>query len=171
MRHAFRPNLATHKTIPLKGQCYEIFDFRFFAWNGFPQTPEYPIRAVSNFFETLQRYSQLKVHRRSWHRWQNFPPVSLTPVVNLDLRISPRIFKKVRTDPNVISRGLGEDNSWKKPEERNLVTLSLQEKNAQSVLDCLKYCSIKVNNWLCHPRGKYLIEKLSVLPPAGHHYI
>ncbi len=38
----------------------------------------------------------------------NFPPVSLTPVVHLDLRISPRIFEKIRNDPSVIIRGLGE---------------------------------------------------------------
>jgi hypothetical protein len=37
----------------------------------------------------------------------NLPPVSLTPVVHLDLRISPRIFEKIRNDPNVIIRGLG----------------------------------------------------------------
>jgi hypothetical protein len=35
------------------------------------------------------------------------PPVSLTPVVHLDLRISPRIFEK----KNVIIRGLGEGDS------------------------------------------------------------
>jgi hypothetical protein len=29
----------------------------------------------------------------------NLPPVSLTPVVHLDLRISPRIFEKIRNDP------------------------------------------------------------------------
>ncbi len=38
----------------------------------------------------------------------NLSPVSLTPVVHLDLRISPRIFEKIRNDPNVIIRGLGE---------------------------------------------------------------
>jgi hypothetical protein len=32
---------------------------------------------------------------------------ALTPVVHLDLRISPRIFEKIRNDPNVIFRGLG----------------------------------------------------------------
>ncbi len=41
----------------------------------------------------------------------NLPPVSLTPVVHLDLRISPRIFKKIRYDPNVIIRGFGEGDS------------------------------------------------------------
>ncbi len=45
----------------------------------------------------------------------NLPPVSLTQVVHLDLRISPRIFKKSRNDPKVIIRGVGEGDSWKKP--------------------------------------------------------
>jgi hypothetical protein len=41
----------------------------------------------------------------------NLPPVSLTPVMHLDLRISPRIFEKIRNDPKVIIRGLGEGDS------------------------------------------------------------
>ncbi len=41
----------------------------------------------------------------------NLPPVSLTPVANLDLRISPGIFEKIRNDPKVIIRGLGEGDS------------------------------------------------------------
>jgi hypothetical protein len=71
-------------------------------------------------------------HRCQQHkgnRWQNLPPVSLipvanlppvslTPVVHLDLRISPRIFEKIRNDPNVIIRGLGGGDSWKKPEAK-----------------------------------------------------
>jgi hypothetical protein len=32
--------------------------------NQFPQAPEYPIRAVSNFWEYLKRYSRLKVHHQ-----------------------------------------------------------------------------------------------------------
>jgi hypothetical protein len=39
------------------------------------------------------------------------PPVSLTPVVHLDLRISLRIFEKILNDPYVIFRGLGEGDS------------------------------------------------------------
>jgi hypothetical protein len=31
----------------------------------------------------------------------------------------------IRNDPNVVFRGLGEGDSWKKPEAKNLVTLSL----------------------------------------------
>jgi hypothetical protein len=41
----------------------------------------------------------------------NLPPVSLTPVVHLDLRISPRIFEEIRNYPYVITRGLGEGDS------------------------------------------------------------
>jgi hypothetical protein len=41
----------------------------------------------------------------------NLPPVSLTPVVHLDLRISPRIFEKIRNELNVFIRGLGEGDS------------------------------------------------------------
>jgi hypothetical protein len=36
----------------------------------------------------------------------HLPPVSLTPVANLELRISPRIFEKIRNDPNG-AQGLG----------------------------------------------------------------
>jgi hypothetical protein len=55
----------------------------------------------------------------------HLPPVSLTPVANLELRISPRIFEKIRNYPNGMLRGLGETDSWKKLEVENLVTLSL----------------------------------------------
>jgi hypothetical protein len=44
--------------------------------------------------------------------------VSTTPVVHLDLRISPQICGKIWNDPNVIIRGLGEGDSWKKPEAK-----------------------------------------------------
>jgi hypothetical protein len=55
----------------------------------------------------------------------NLPPVSLIPVVHLDSRISPRIFEKIRNGLHVILWGGGETDSWKKPEAKNLVTLSL----------------------------------------------
>ncbi len=55
----------------------------------------------------------------------HLPPVSLTPVANLELRTSPRIFEKIRNGPNGTIRSLGETDSRKKPEAKNLVTLSL----------------------------------------------
>ncbi len=74
------------------------FSLLVFSWIGFPQAPEYPTRAVSNFFENLRKYSQLKVdyrYQRHWWQichwyqqqlWQILPPVSLVlliPVANL----------------------------------------------------------------------------------------
>jgi hypothetical protein len=41
----------------------------------------------------------------------HLPPVSLTPVANLELRISQRILEKIRNDHNGILRGLGEPDS------------------------------------------------------------
>jgi hypothetical protein len=41
----------------------------------------------------------------------HLPLVSLTPVANLELRISQRIFEKIRNDPYGILRGLGEPDS------------------------------------------------------------
>jgi hypothetical protein len=38
-------------------------------------------------------------------------PMSLIPVVHLDLLISLRIFEKIRNYPSVIFRGLGKDDS------------------------------------------------------------
>ncbi len=57
---------------PFKGQCHEIFCFRFFSLITFPQAPKNDIRVISNFFENSRRYSQVKVHHRCQrHRWQN----------------------------------------------------------------------------------------------------
>ncbi len=54
--------------------------------------------------------------------FSHLPPGSTTPVVHLQLRISPRIFEKNRNDPTGILRDLGETDSCKKPEVENLVT-------------------------------------------------
>jgi hypothetical protein len=42
-----------------------------------------------------------------------------------DRNPTPRKFEKIRNGPNGIIRGLGETGSGKKPEAKNLVTLSL----------------------------------------------
>ncbi len=44
----------------------------------------------------------------------HLPPVSTTPVVHLELRISPRIFEKIRIGPFGILRGFGETDSSRK---------------------------------------------------------
>jgi hypothetical protein len=48
----------------LKGQCHEIFDFRFSTWISFSQALGYTIETILNFFENSWRYSQLKVQHR-----------------------------------------------------------------------------------------------------------
>ncbi len=45
-------------------------------------------------------------------------PMSLTLVAHIGLRISPRIFEKIRNDPNAIIRGLGESDLWKKLKQK-----------------------------------------------------
>ncbi len=63
--------------------------------------------------------------QHQWYRWESLPPLSLItvanfqlvlliPVVYLDLRISLHILEKILNDSNIIFRGLGEDDSWKK---------------------------------------------------------
>ncbi len=52
-------------------------------------------------------------------------PVSMTPVANLELRRSLRIFEKIWKGPNGIIRGLGETDSWKKREAKYLILMSL----------------------------------------------
>ncbi len=76
-------------------------------------------------YSTTQRYPNKITKIFLLEGFFHLPPVSLTPVANLELRISPRIFEKIRNDPNGKIRGLGETDSRKKPEAKNLVTLSL----------------------------------------------
>jgi hypothetical protein len=57
----------------------------------------------------------------------HLPPVSATQVVNLELWISPWILEKIWNGPNGILWGWGETDSWKEPEAKNLVTLSLRD--------------------------------------------
>ncbi len=152
----------------LKGQCQEIFCFWFFCMNQFPPSPDYTIRAVSNFFENSRRFSQLngknlKSEKFLWFHLDTFAtgvadtsgkfaagfvdtggkfatginnasetgrkislPVSLIPVVHLDLQISPQIFAKIRNGLNGKLWGWGDWFMKKKPEKsKNLVTLSL----------------------------------------------
>jgi hypothetical protein len=42
-----------------------------------------------------------------------FSPVSLTPLINIHSRISPRIFEKIRNGPNGILRGPRDTDLWK----------------------------------------------------------
>ncbi len=59
----------------------------------------------------------------------HLPPVSTTPVVHFELPISPRIFEKIQNGLNRILRALGETDSCKNSEVKNLLTLSLSGMN------------------------------------------
>ncbi len=68
----FNEELKKHFLDKLKGTVSRVFLLLVFFMNQFPPAPEYPIRIVSDFFENLRRYSQVKVHHGyQWHRWQN----------------------------------------------------------------------------------------------------
>ncbi len=66
-------------------------------------------------FKLILRSQQPDIVPIICHRYQqlvaNLPPVSLIPVVHLDLQISPRIFEKIRNAPNGILWGRGETDS------------------------------------------------------------
>ncbi len=85
-------NTSNSKKIGLKGHCHEIFDIWFFSWISFPQAPEYTIRAVTDFFENSQRYSQFKVHHRCrWHQilFPLFSAKNLVPLSKDDVYYTP----------------------------------------------------------------------------------
>ncbi len=69
----------------------------------------------------------LQVHFKEsadWYSSNYLPPVSLIPVVHLYENISAN-FRKNSKWPQCYFRGLGDGDSWKKTEAKNLVTLSL----------------------------------------------
>jgi hypothetical protein len=74
-----------------------------------PPPPPRPTKKFAIYIENPPKKVQEENYRHDLY--VSVPPVSLIPVVHLDLRISPRIFEKFRNDPYVIFRGLGEDDS------------------------------------------------------------
>jgi hypothetical protein len=76
----------------LKGQSHEIFYFRLFSRIIFPQ---------KNNMRVISRVKIMKTFLIE--DFSCVPPVSMTPVVDLGLRISLRIFDKIGNGPN----GLG----------------------------------------------------------------
>ncbi len=67
---------------------------------------------------------QYQQHQR--YRWQNLLLVSLIPTLtNEYIRITAISFERNQNDPNDIFRALLEEDSCKKPEAKNIVTLAL----------------------------------------------
>ncbi len=67
-----------------------------------------------------------RYQKHSWNWWKSLLPVSLIPVVHLDLRISPRIFEKIWNSPNGILWGWGKliHEKNQKQKSRDTVPLS-----------------------------------------------
>jgi hypothetical protein len=63
--------------------------------------------------------------KKLFQNFSLFSPVSLTPLINIHLWISPWIFEKIRNGPNGILRGPGDTDLWKKSDVENLVSDSL----------------------------------------------
>ncbi len=86
-----------------------------------------------------RRYQQ-----RWWKWWKNLPPVSLIPVVHLDSRISPRIFRTNSKRSKRNTLGLGGNWFMKKTrskKSRDTVPLSEYERRTRSPpLSGTNYC-------------------------------
>ncbi len=116
-------------TVPLKGQCDRDFLLLVFFMNQFPPSPRvFHLDRFKFFRKFVEIFSS-----------QGAPPVSLTPVANLELRIFLRIFEKIRNGPIGIIRGLEESDSWKKnqkqkPCDTDPLRLNIWKKRS----DCLR---------------------------------
>ncbi len=106
---------ASQRQRLFKGIVSRDFLLLVFFMNQFPPSPR--VYHLGRF-EFFRKFAEIFAA-------QGWPPVSTTPVVNLELGISPRIFEKFRNGPKGILWGWGETDWWKKPEAKNLVTLSL----------------------------------------------
>jgi hypothetical protein len=60
---------------------------------------------------TIQRCSNKFIKTFLIEDFFHLPPVSATPVVNFELRISSRLLEKIRNGPNGIIWGWGETDS------------------------------------------------------------
>ncbi len=83
----------------------------------------------------------------------HLPPVSLTPVANLELRISRRIFEKIRNDPYGILRGLG--GNWTRS-RKSRDTVPLRWKVKTRDLQCGVWAKeAKIGKSCCFDPEKY----------------
>jgi hypothetical protein len=101
----------------LKGQCHEMFASGFFHKLVFhqPQSIHVPLGSFQTFSKNrrdIQKCPNKIIKTFMIEDFFHLPPVSTTPVVHLELRISPRMFEKIRNGPNgIILGGLGETDS------------------------------------------------------------
>ncbi len=117
--------------------------------------------------------SRYQRHQR--YLWQNLPLVFLITVVHLHLQISPRVFGKIRNDPNVIFGGLGEDDSWKKPEAKTSNSPSLVPTGAPDMVpasslaesNSVPLCLLTKARRSQFQRQQKSVELFTILSPWG----
>ncbi len=150
-RVSFGPSIF--RCMYLKGQCHEIFFFRFFSWITFPQAPENKSRVIrcttgvnDNCGKCCHQFPLCCWHRgQICYRCQQYRRQIMGTIsgcrhlkVNLKAKIYIYINSTTNRCPNKIInifllealsreylRCLGETNSLKQTEVENLVTLSL----------------------------------------------
>jgi hypothetical protein len=58
-------DISVRATVPLQGQCHEIFDFRFFHESLSPKPLNIPLGSFRSFLKIC-----LDIRSSRWHRWQ-----------------------------------------------------------------------------------------------------
>ncbi len=90
----------------------------------------------------------------------HLPSVLLTPVANLELRRSLRIFEKIRNDPNGIIRGLWETDSCKKTISRkSRDTVPLMRAYFRSLNKICVFTSLLEFGWDRKEFGRHKIKR------------
>ncbi len=107
----------------LKGQCHEIFASGFFheLVSPQPQSVHVPLGSFQTFWKNrrdIQRCPNKIIKTFMIEDFFHLPPVSTTPVVNLELRISPRMFQKNSKRPEWYTQGIGGNWFMKKTRSR-----------------------------------------------------
>ncbi len=123
----FPPSPWVSHSVKFVRKCAEIF-----ASQGAPSVSMTPAATGINdtgtagAIDTRGKFTTGVVDTRlSLKPMANFPPMFVILMMHHDLQISPWIFEQNWNDTCVFFRGLGEDDSWKKPKAKNLMTLSL----------------------------------------------
>jgi hypothetical protein len=133
----------------LKKVSHEIFDFWFFFHEILSPANEQWVshRGRYEFFA--------KIHVDNFNTGEKLPPVSLTPMTNICIRISPRIFVKRRNGSNRLYLG-----AWGK--------LTLWKKNLKLKISCKT--SFK-NLWDCRRTGTDFSPHYLKSPLESRRYI
>jgi hypothetical protein len=101
-------NFSLVSLTPAIRQCCQ-YQFTYIWKRKISENSIYKCKLPSNKLLT-------KYENKNTSNFSLLSPVSLKLLINIHSRISPRIFEKIRNDPNEILRGPGETDSWKKLE-------------------------------------------------------